>query len=158
MVDSRAKGAEGEKQVKELLRKHTGLPFERVPMSGALPFMKGDLFVPDTALNYCIEVKFYKNSHFDDKVISNKSNEFVRWWEQAVNQGKKTDRKPVLFFKYNRSKIFVAVRDEPKNTKRYMYVGHLDCYVMLADEWLINEKPRFINGENVPKLESARSR
>ena len=53
MVDSRAKGAEGEKQVKDLLRKHTGLPFERVPMSGALPFMKGDLFVPDTALIYC---------------------------------------------------------------------------------------------------------
>ena len=69
MVDSRAKGAEGEKQVKDLLRKHTGLPFERVPMSGALPFMKGDLFVPDTALHYCIEVKFYKNSHFDDKIL-----------------------------------------------------------------------------------------
>lgn len=56
MVDSRAKGAEGEKQVRELLRKHTGLEFQRVPMSGALPFMKGDLFIPDTAMNYCIEV------------------------------------------------------------------------------------------------------
>ena len=43
MVDSRAKGAEGEKQVKELLRKHTGLPFERVPMSGALPFFERGL-------------------------------------------------------------------------------------------------------------------
>lgn len=156
MVDSRAKGAEGEKQVKDLLRKHTGLPFERVPMSGALPFMKGDLFVPDTALHYCIEVKFYKNSHFDDKILTNKSSEFVRWWEQAVDQGKKTSRKPVLFFKYNRSKIFVAVRDEPQNTKKYMYVGHLGCYVMIAEEWLINEKPRFINGNNVSELANAR--
>ena len=156
MVDSRAKGAEGEKQVKELLRKHTGLPFERVPMSGALPFMKGDLFVPDTALNYCIEVKFYKNSHFDDKVLTNKSNEFVRWWDQAVDQAKKTDRKPVLFFKYNRSKVFVAVRDEPQRTKKYMYVGHLNCYVMIAEEWLINEEPRFVNGNNVSKLAAAR--
>ena len=156
MVDSRAKGAEGEKQVKELLRKHTGLPFERVPMSGALPFMKGDLFVPDTALNYCIEVKFYKNSHFDDKVLTNKSNEFVRWWDQAVDQAKKTDRKPVLFFKYNRSKVFVAVRDEPQRTKKYMYVGHLSCYVMIAEEWLINEEPRFVNGNNVSKLATAR--
>ena len=33
-----------------------------------------------------------------------------------------------------------------------MYVGHLECYVMLAEEWLINEKPRFINGENVSEL------
>jgi len=156
MVDSRAKGAEGEKQVKELLRKHTGLPFERVPMSGALPFMKGDLFVPDTALHYCIEVKFYKNSHFDDKILTNKSSEFIRWWEQAVDQAKKTDRKPVLFFKYNRSKIFVVVRDEPQKTKKYMYVAHLGCYVMIAEEWLINEKPRFINGDNISELANAR--
>ena len=156
MVDSRAKGAEGEKQVKDLLRKHTGLPFERVPMSGALPFMKGDLFVPDTALIYCIEVKFYKNSHFDDKILTNKSSEFIRWWDQAVEQAKKTERKPVLFFKYNRSKIFVAVRDEPQKTKKYMYVGHLGCYVMIAEEWFINEKPRIKNGENVTELANAR--
>ena len=156
MVDSRAKGAEGEKQVKDLLRKHTGLPFERVPMSGALPFMKGDLFVPDTALIYCIEVKFYKNSHFDDKILTNKSSEFIRWWDQAVEQAKKTERIAVLFFKYNRSKFFVAVRDEPQKTMMYMYVGHLGCYVMIAEEWLINEKPRFINGENVSELANAR--
>ena len=79
MVESRAKGAEGEKQVRELLRKHTGVEFQRVPMSGALPFMKGDQFIPDTAMDYCIEVKFYKNSHFDDKVLTNKSSEFISW-------------------------------------------------------------------------------
>ena len=152
MVDSRAKGAEGEKQVKDLLRKHTGLPFERVPMSGALPFMKGDLFVPDTAIHYCIEVKFYKNTHFDDKVLTNKSSEFIRWWDQATEQAKKTNRKPLLFFKYNRSKVFVAVKDAPQRTKKFMYVGHLGCYVMIAEEWLINEQPEFINGQNLPKV------
>tara|TARA_Y100000004_G_scaffold136324_1_gene154392 strand:- start:1596 stop:2066 length:471 start_codon:yes stop_codon:yes gene_type:complete len=152
MVDSRAKGAMGEKQIREMLRKHTGLAFERVPMSGALPFMKGDIFIPDTPMNYCIEVKFYKNSHFDDKVLTNKSNEFIRWWEQSTRQAKQVGKKPVLFFKYNRSKFFVVVKDKPQKTKKYMYVGHLECYVMLAEEWLINEKPRFINGENVSEL------
>jgi Holliday junction resolvase len=149
MVDSRAKGAEGERQVKELLRKHTNLPFERVPMSGALPFMKGDLFVPDTSIAYCIEVKFYKDSHFDDKILTNKSNEFISWWEQAVRQGELTSKKPLLFFKYNRSKIFVAVREAPDKVSKYFYVSHLDCYVMLAEEWLINETPRFINGDTI---------
>lgn len=149
MVDSRAKGAEGERQVKELLRKHTNLPFERVPMSGALPFMKGDLFIPDTSMNYCIEVKFYKDSHFDDKILTNKSNEFITWWDQAVRQGDLTSKKPLLFFKYNRSKIFVAVREAPSAVSKYFYVSHLDCYVMLAEEWLINENPRFINGNTV---------
>ena len=152
MVDSRAKGAEGEKQVKELLRKHTGLSFERVPMSGALPFMKGDLFIPDTPMHYCIEVKFYKNSHFDDKILTNKSSEFIRWWNQAVTQAKTTQKKPVLFFKYNRSKVFVAVKDAPQSTKKFMYIGHLGCYVMIAEEWLINEQPEFVNGQNVSKL------
>ena len=155
MVDSRAKGAEGEKQVRELLRKHTGLEFQRVPMSGALPFLKGDLFIPDTAMNYCIEVKFYKNSHFDDKVLTNKSSEFVSWWNQAEDQATKTNRKPLLFFKYNRSKIFVGTRDMPENTKHYMYVGHLNCYVLVADHWLLSEKPRFINGQDIQAVSGA---
>ena len=155
MVDSRAKGAEGEKQVKELLRKHTGLEFQRVPMSGALPFMKGDLFIPDTAMNYCIEVKFYKNSHFDDKILTSKSSAFIGWWSQAEDQATKTNRKPLLFFKYNRSKIFVGTRDMPENTKHYMYVGHLNCYVLVAEQWLLSEKPRFINGQDIQAVSGA---
>ena len=43
VVDSRAKGARGEYLVRDLLREHTGLQFERVPMSGALEYLKGDL-------------------------------------------------------------------------------------------------------------------
>ena len=31
MVDPRAKGAEGERQVRDLLKKHTQLGFQRVP-------------------------------------------------------------------------------------------------------------------------------
>ena len=61
-------------------------------------------------------------------------------------------KKPVLFFKYNRSKVFVAVRDEPKKTKKFMYIGHLNCYVMIAEEWLINEQPEFVNGQNLSKV------
>ena len=53
MVDPRAKGAEGERQVRDLLRKHTELEFQRVPMSGALDFMKGDIFLPNMHNNYC---------------------------------------------------------------------------------------------------------
>ena len=146
MVDSRAKGAEGERQVKELLRKYTGLEFERVPMSGALDYLKGDIFIPNTHNNYCIEVKFYKDSHFNDKIISTTSNLFIKWWEQTIDQAKKAGAKPVLFFKYNRSKIFVAQRDKPEHVEKYMYVNHLGCYVSLAHDWLIVEKPSFTNG------------
>ena len=146
MVDPRAKGAEGERQVRDLLKGHTGLAFERVPMSGALDYLKGDIFIPNTHNNYCIEVKFYKDSHFNDKIISTTSNLFIKWWEQTVEQAKKAGAKPALFFKYNRSKIFVAQRDEPENGLNYMYVSHLGCYVSLAHEWILLENPSFTNG------------
>ena len=44
MVDSRAKGARGEYLVRDMLRAHTNLQFERVPSSGALEYLKGDLY------------------------------------------------------------------------------------------------------------------
>ena len=147
MVDPRAKGAEGERQVRDLLKGHTGLAFERVPMSGALEYLKGDIFLPNMHNNYCIEVKFYKDSHFNDKILTAlKSNIFIQWWDQTIEQAKKAGSKPALFFKYNRSKIFVAQRDEPENGLNYMYVSHLGCYVSLAHEWLLLEKPSFTNG------------
>ena len=147
MVDPRAKGAEGERQVRDLLRKHTELEFQRVPMSGALDFMKGDVFLPNMHNNYCIEVKFYKDSHFGDKILTaKKSNGFIQWWNQTIEQAKKAGAKPALFFKYNRSKIFVAQKDKPENGLDYMYVNFLGCYVSLAQDWLLLEKPSFTNG------------
>ena len=147
MVDPRAKGAEGERQVRDLLKGHTGLAFERVPMSGALDYLKGDIFLPNMHNNYCIEVKFYKDSHFNDKILTAlKSNVFIRWWDQTIEQAKKAGAKPAFFFKYNRSKIFVAQRDEPENGLNYMYVSHLGCYVSLAHEWILLENPSFTNG------------
>ena len=146
MVDSRAKGAAGERQVRDVLRSRTGLNWQRVPLSGALEYMKGDLFIPNAHNNYCVEVKFYKDSHFNDKILTNKTNEFVSWWEQTTSQAKKQGGKPVLFFKYNRSKLFVATRDKPLAVHEYMYVSMLDCYVMEMTNWLVNEKPSFTNG------------
>ena len=44
------------------------------------------------------------------------------------------------------SKVFVATLIEPAAT-RYMKVSWLDCYIMLAEEWLNNEEVRFTNGQ-----------
>ena len=69
MVDSRAKGARGEYLVRDMLREHTGHQFERVPSSGALDYLKGDLYVPHAKNKFCIEVKNYKDSPLSDKII-----------------------------------------------------------------------------------------
>lgn len=147
MVDSRAKGARGEYLVRDMLRDATGLKFERVPSSGALEYLKGDLYVPNQRNYYCIEVKNYKDSPLSDKVFTQpKTNNLVKWWKKIVIQATKGDQKPLLFFKYDRSKVFVVTEQKPKNTIEYLFIRFLDCYVLLADDWLKHEKVEFIGG------------
>jgi len=81
MVDSRAKGARGEYLVRDMLRECTDLKFERVPNSGALEYLKGDLYIPHEKNRFCIEVKNYAESPLTDKVFTaRKTNNLVRWW------------------------------------------------------------------------------
>lgn len=146
MVDSRAKGARGEYLVRDLLRDSTNLQFERVPMSGALEYLKGDLYVPNEKNIYCIEVKNYAETPLTDKILTQKkTNNLSRWWKKIVQQAKNGNQEPLLFFKYNRSKIYVTIGTKPQNTD-YIYISDLDCYVSLAEVWLTNEEIRFING------------
>ena len=147
MVDSRAKGARGEYLVRDMLRDATGLKFERVPSSGALEYLKGDLYVPNQRNYYCIEVKNYKDSPLSDKVFTQpKTNNLVKWWKKIVIQAIGGDQKPLLFFKYDRSKVFVVTEQKPENTIEYLFIKFLDCYVLLAEDWLKHEKVEFISG------------
>jgi len=145
MVDSRAKGARGEYLVRDMLRDASGLQFERVPSSGALSYLKGDLYVPDEKNLFCIEVKNYEKSPFTDKIFTNKTNYLLQWWEKIVKQAELKLQQPLLFFKYSRSKVFVVTTLKPENT-RYTYVSWLDCYIMIAEEWLDQEKVEWIGG------------
>lgn len=147
MVDSRAKGARGEYLVRDMLRDATGLKFERVPSSGALEYLKGDLYVPNQRNYYCIEVKNYKDSPLSDKVFTQpKTNNLVKWWKKIVIQAIGGNQKPLLFFKYDRSKVFVVTEQKPENTIEYLFIRFLDCYVLLAEDWLKHEKVEFIGG------------
>ena len=141
MVDARAKGARGEYLVRDLLRKYSGgLAFERIPASGALSYLKGDLFVPHEDNKFCIEVKNYEEDHFTSKIFTNKSNNIVIWWAKIVEQAALRDQEPLLFFKYNRSKVFVITSTKPSKTDKFMFISWLDCYALLAEEWLKNEE------------------
>src|SRR6056300_1760937 len=109
MIDSRAKGRTAELKCRDEMRNLTGLAWERTPMSGALGAqhkLKGDLYVPETPLKYCVEVKHYADDHIDTKIITGKSPTFLGWWDQTVREAKQMDKKPLLIFKHNRSKWF----------------------------------------------------
>ena len=143
MVDSRAKGARGEYLVRDMLRDYSGLKFERVPASGALSYLKGDLYVPHEDNKFCIEVKNYEKSPFSDKVFTNKTNYILQWWPKLIEQAAERKQEPLLFFKYSRSKVFVGTSTKPKKC-RYNYVSWLDLYIMLAEEWLEQEGVEFL--------------
>ena len=146
MVDSRAKGARGEYLIRDMLRETTGHKFERVPASGALEYLKGDLYVPHEKNRFCIEVKNYAESPLNDSMFTaQKTNNLIRWWKKVVVQAEGGNQEPLLFFKYNRSKPFVVSAIKPEVVD-YMYISWLGCYVALATEWLANEKVEFING------------
>ncbi len=152
MVDSREKGARAESAAKGLLIKHTGLGWERTPGSGALNAkhkLKGDLYVPELINVYAVEVKHYKDDHMTSKMLTDKKPQIVEWWEQAVRQADQVDKKPLLLFKFDRSKFFVAFK-HPKPSdglKFFRYNNnHHSFFIAKLEEWLEKEKPDFIIG------------
>lgn len=147
MVDSRAKGARGEYLVRDLLREYTNLQFERVPASGALEYLKGDLYLPHEKNRFCIEVKNYSESPLTDKIFTaTRTNNLIKWWKKVETQAVQGNQEPLLFFKYNRSPVFVVTQEPPEATENYMFICFLNCFVLLAQEWLEKENIGFING------------
>jgi|TARA_A100001015_G_scaffold309079_1_gene407860 Holliday junction resolvase len=145
MVDSRAKGARGEYLVRDMLRERSGLQFERVPNSGALEYLKGDLYVPNEKNRFCIEVKNYESSAFTDKIFTaQKSSNLINWWKKVRQQAKGGNQEPLLFFKYNRSPVFVVTEIKPVKTDQWVNISFMKCYVLLAETWLKNEEVAFL--------------
>lgn len=139
MTNSRQKGALAEKKLAELLKEYSGLDFIRTPGSGS-GTLKGDLYIPSKSNIYCIEIKHYEESHFNDKILTSSSNNFIQWWTKLVKQAKQSNKKPLLFFKYNRSKWFVTTEQKPLNVEKTIDIPWLSCYTMEATEWLAKEK------------------
>lgn len=150
MVDSRQKGARTETQIRDQLRKLTGLAWERVPGSGALDpkhQLKGDLYVPGHQNHFCVEAKGYAEDHLTSKILTGKDPQLLEFWRQAVRQAEQVKKQPLLVFKFDRSKVFVAFRDMPTTESfRYVYIHFEDYefYVSLLDDWVEFEDPKFV--------------
>lgn len=145
---SREKGARAEILIRDTLRKHTGLPWERVPLSGALDAkhgLKQDIYVPNAGNLYCVEAKHYADDHLTSAVLSSKNPQLMQFWEQTVRESNQVSKKPLLIFKHDRSKLFVAFESPPEGIYNYMFVCRdpYMFYVALLDDWLANETVKF---------------
>ena len=148
---SKNKGTRAETQVRELLRKLTGLPFERTPLSGALDAkhgLKSDVYVPKEKNLFSIEVKHYKDTYLDYSVLTSSNSVLIGWWKQTKREARENGNKPLLVYKHDRSKVFVAFEDEPAEPDlyRWMLINHEDCmfYTAVLEDWYRAEKPQFI--------------
>ena len=126
------------------------LNWERVPGSGALDEkhgLKGDLYIPGEKNLYCVEVKHYAEDHLTSKVLTSKSPEIITWWDQAIRQALQVDKKPVLIFKHDRSKLFVAFMDIPNDDYFHLYLHRHEThpfYIALLEDWINYDKPKFV--------------
>lgn len=149
VVDSRAKGARAEAAVRDILRKETGHNWERVPGSGALDpkhKLKGDLYIPDSSNKYCVEIKHYAEDHLTSKLLTSKTPQIIEWWKQTVRESNQVDRVPLLIYKFDRSKCFVAFTQTPNGKYDYLSVnvsGH-NFHTCELTEWLKHETPKFV--------------
>lgn len=150
MVDSRAKGARTETVARDMLRKHTGLGWERVPGSGALDpkhQLKGDLYVPGKTNLFCVEVKGYAEDHLTSHILTSKTPQLLQFWQQTYRQGCQVNKHPLLIFKFDRSKLFVAFEDLPSQQYRFMCIScdGYEFFVALLEDWLEHEKTQFVS-------------
>ena len=150
MVDSREKGARAEADLVKKLKDATGHNFQRIPLSGGLSpvhGLKGDLYIPNSLNIYCIEAKHYKDDHLTSKILTDKRPQLIDWWEQTIRESAQVSRKPLLFYKFDRSKWFVAFKDMPSySSYRWAYLnidGH-ELYTAKMEDWLKYEQPRFV--------------
>lgn len=150
MVDSRAKGARTETLARDMLRKHTGLVWERVPGSGALDpkhQLKGDLYVPGRTNLFAVEVKGYAEDHLTSQILTAKNPQLIEWWKQAYRQGCQVNKHPLLIYKFDRSKLFVAFEDLPTQNYRFMCIScdGYEFFTALLEDWLEHEKTQFVS-------------
>jgi hypothetical protein len=142
---SKLKGAAFESKMAKLLTEELGVEFRRMPLSGAIDYLKGDLWVPsDTAgFPFAVECKHYAELAWDN-FLTAKSTDIIQFWIQASEAADKMKKSPLLLFRWNRSKDFAAYSDFSIGCENYVEVrsfGH-HFRIALLSEWIENYKKK----------------
>lgn len=149
-IQSKQKGSRAELAVRDLLRKMTGLQWEKTPLSGALDEvhgLSGDIYIPQERNKYTIEVKHYAEPSINHLLLTGKTPQIKEWWEQTIREAKENKNLPLLVFKHDRSKFFVATNafDDLEYPKILVRRKDLNIQISLLEEWIQNTKPEFIH-------------
>jgi len=113
--------------------------FERVPLSGALSYLKGDVYAPWLPdFPWTIEAKHHKEVPWNN-VLTAKTSLLLEFWDQTTREALVMKRHPLLIYKWDRSKLFVAWNDDLVKVKDYVYMsaGDRKFNMALLDDWLV---------------------
>lgn len=140
---SKNKGTAYESKICKLLTEELKIEFKRMPLSGAIEYLKGDLWVPsDTAgWPYTFELKHYAELEWNN-FLTAKSTDILQFWVQATEAAETMKKKPLLIFRWNRSKDFIGYNDYSINCPNYVEInsfGH-KFRISLLTEWLTEYK------------------
>lgn len=153
-INSRKKGARGEKKAIEVLKAWTGMEFHRVPASGGLRWGKtenitGDIVCGDKhkRFEFSIEVKNYKDINFEHLIMPQvKSTILDEFWPQCLADGVRGEKLPLLMMRYDNIKpadfFFIGLlkrdfkRLKPFLKKGYPYMIHKRGLVLMASNML----------------------
>lgn len=107
-INSRKKGARGEKKACEVLTTWTSYPFHRVPQSGGLrwktEFTVGDLVCGDAIhrFDFSVESKNYKDINFEHLLMDNQNiSKIEEFWQQCKSDAKRGKKLPLLMMRYD---------------------------------------------------------
>jgi hypothetical protein len=117
-INSRQKGARGEREVCKVFAEWWGAEFSRTPLSGGWATAKtrdsvnaaGDLVCSDTRFPFTVECKFVEGWSFEQLLTAPKCN-FYKWWDQAVGETPE-GKMPLLVFTKSRAPWFFATFSE----------------------------------------------
>jgi len=139
---SKAKGSAYEQKIATRLSSEFNKEFRRVPLSGAIDYLKGDIWTPhDTAWwPYAIECKHYKDIEWNN-LLTSKTTDILQFWRQAVREAEVMKKNPLLIFRWNGSKDFVAFDDDIK-VNFFIEIKSFGCHfkVTKLDDWLLSIK------------------
>jgi hypothetical protein len=136
---SKNKGRAFEYVVRDKFTDTFSSQFERVPLSGALSYLKGDVYPPWLHdFPWCIEAKHHKQVEWNN-VLTAKTSLLLEFWDQTTREAMVMKKSPLLIYKWDRSKIYACWLDNMVTTTNFVHVksGNREFYMTLLDDWLV---------------------
>jgi hypothetical protein len=142
---SKLKGTAFESKIVKTLSEALGKEFKRMPLSGAISYLKSDIWLPsDTAAwPFSVECKHYAELEWNN-FLTSKTTNILDFWTQVSKDAITMNKKPLLIFRWNRSKDYVGWSDFSIDCPNYVEIksfGHHFRIGLLTD-WLEEYKKK----------------